>query len=417
MEHFFNPKSVAVIGASSTKGKIGYEIVANIAGSGIPVFPVNPHRDTILGKRCYKSVEEIPEEVNLAVLAIDAEKCASAVEQCGRKGIRRVVIISGGFRETGNEELEQELVATARKYGIRIIGPNCIGVFNGTTGFNTFFQRHMELPPPGTVSIMTQSGTFGIALLEKFAREHIGVNHFASYGNRADVNEVDLLAHFEDDPATRIIAVYVEDMGRDFFSRKFTKPVVVLKAGRSRLGQKAASLHTGAMATDYAIFKGACRQKRVIFADDFQEFFGIIKILALRGTPPGRSIAIITNGAGPGVLACDFLDSAQHLEVSGDMVDLTGSATADDYLRAIDESTADIIILTFVFQDAPLAETLETLYEGLRTRNRFFVALAMGGTFPEEQMSTLASMGIPAFEEPGVAIRALNAIAMHLLRP
>lgn len=417
MEHFFNPKSVAVIGASSTKGKIGYEIMANIAGSDIPVFPVNPHRDAILGKPCYKNVEEIPEDVDLAVIAVDAEKCISALEQCGRKGIQRVVVISGGFRETGNDALEQRLVETARKYGIRIIGPNCIGVLNGATGFNTFFQRHMELPPDGPVSIMTQSGTFGIALLEKFAREHIGVHHFVSYGNKADVNEVDLLTHFQNDPATHIIAVYAEEMGRDFFSQTFTKPVVILKAGRSHLGQRAASLHTGAMATNYAIFRGACRQRGAIFAHDFQEFFGIIKILALQGMPPGGRITIITNGAGPGVLACDFLDAAPHLTAEGDMVDLTGSATADDYLRAIDASDADIVILAFVFQDAPLAETLEELYEGLRIRKRFFVALAMGGTFPEEQMRMLASLGIPSFEEPGVAIRALNAIAMYLPKP
>ncbi len=416
MDQFFKPKNVAVIGASSKKGKIGYEILKNVIKSGVKAYPINPKRKKILGIQCYKSVEEIPEKIDLAVVAIDANKCIDAIKRCGIKEIKNVVIISGGFKEAGNVALEKQLVEEARKYGVRIIGPNCIGVFNGENGFNTFFQRNMQLPSYGSVAILTQSGTFGIALLEKFANEGIGVSKFVSYGNKADVNEIDLVEYLEKDKSTKIIAMYVEEIGRKFFERTFKKPVVILKTGRSKLGQKAAALHTGAMATNYEIFKGVCRQKNVIFAEDFEEFFGIIKIIAIQGLPKGNKITIITNGAGPSVLACDFMEEARNIQMDNDVVDLTGSATACDYLNAIDESKADIILLTFVFQDAPLAETLDELYDGLRKKKKFYIAIALGGKFIEKQKRKLAELRIPTFEEPRVAINSLNKIVEYTMR-
>jgi acetyltransferase len=211
--------------------------------------------------------------------------------------------------------------------------------------------------------------------------------------------------------------MYVEDIGRPFCERTFTKPVVMLKAGRSDLGQKAALLHTGAMASNYAIFKGACRQHQVMYADDFREFFALIHILATQGLPAGGRTALITNGAGPSVLACDFIDATRNLSLAGQVVDLTGSATADDYLRALRATDADIVVLTFVFQDAPLAETLDALYEGLAHTDAFGVALAIGGSFVAEQGRRLSACGIPVFEEPGVAVRALDVLAGYAGRP
>ena len=416
MEKFFTPKSVAIIGASSKKGKIGYEILKNIIDSEVKAYPINPVRNEILGKKCYKSIGEIKENVDLAVIAIDAEKCIDAIEACGKKGIKHAVIISGGFKEIGKVELEKKLVKVAKRYGIRIIGPNCIGVFNGKNGFNTFFQRNIQLPSHGHVAILTQSGTFGIALLEKFANEGIGVSKFVSYGNKADVDEVDLIEYLEKDEETQIIAMYVEEIGRKFFEIEFKKPIIILKTGRGKLGQRAAALHTGAMATNYEIFKGVCKQKNVIFAEDFDEFFGIIKIIAMQGLPKGKKTAIITNGAGPSVLACDFLEEASSVELAGDIIDLTGSATAADYLAAVDDSEADIIILTFVFQDAPLAETLGELYEGMAKRKKFYVSIALGGKFVERQRKKLAELGIPSFEEPRVAINALNKVVRYAMR-
>ncbi len=412
MDKFFEPKSVAVIGASAKKGKIGYQILKNILECNVKVYPINPKRKEILGVKCYKSIEEIDDDIDLAVIAIDAEECIDVIEKCGKKGIKNVVIISGGFKEVGNEDLEKELISIAKKYDVRIIGPNCIGVFNGKNGFNTFFQKNMDLPKFGNVAILTQSGTFGIALLEKLANEGIGVSKFVSYGNKADIDEIELTNYLFNDKETELIAMYIEDIGRKFFEREIKKPIIILKAGRSQLGQRAAMLHTGAMATNYEIFKGACKQKNIIFADNFDEFFGIIKILSMQGLPKGNKIEIITNGAGPSVLSCDFIDMAENLELVN-VNDLTGSATADDYIDAIDKSKAEIILLVFVFQDAPLAESLEKLYEELEKRKRFYVALALGGRFVGEQKKRLAELKIPAFEEPSVVITSLNKIVEY----
>ncbi len=415
MDKFFEPKSVAIIGASAKKGKIGYQILKNILECNVKVYPINPKRNEILGVKCYRSIDEIEDEIDLAVIAIDAKKCIDAIENCGKKGIKNVVIISGGFKEVGNEDLEKELVSTAKKYGVRIIGPNCIGVFNGKNGFNTFFQKNMDLPKFGNVAILTQSGTFGIALLEKLANEGIGVSKFVSYGNKADIDEIELTNYLFNDRETELIAMYIEDIGRKFFEREIKKPIIILKAGRSQLGQKAAMLHTGAMATNYEIFKGVCRQKNIIFADNFDEFFGIIKILSMQGLPKGKKIEIITNGAGPSVLACDFIDMVKNLELVN-VNDLTGSATADDYIDAIDKSKAEIILLVFVFQDAPLAESLEKFYEEIKKRKRFYVALALGGKFVEEQKKRLAELKIPVFEEPSIVITSLNKIVEYAMK-
>ncbi len=413
MHKFFNPNKVVLIGASSRKGKIGYEILKNILKSKVKVYPVNPKRDKILGRKCYKSIEEINDKIDLAVIAIDAEKCVEEIKKCGENGIKNVIIISGGFKEIGNIKLEKDLIGIAKKYGIRIIGPNCIGVFNGKNRFNTFFQRNMDLPSYGNVSILTQSGTFGIALLEKLANNGIGISKFVSYGNKADVNEIDIVNYLEEDNDTRIVAMYVEEIGKEFFEKEYKKPIVILKAGRNKLGSKAASLHTGAMATNYEIFKGICRQKNIIFADDFEEFFGIIEIIAMNWLPYGNKISIITNGAGPAVLACDFLDEAENLKLH-DFIDLTGSATANDFLKAIDESKADIILLTFVFQDAPLAETLNELYDGLKKRKRFYLALVLGGKFVEKQKKKLIDLKIPTFEEPKNVIKSIDKIVGYV---
>jgi len=194
MDEFFNPVGVAVVGASSRPGKIGYEILKNILEVREDVYPVNPAAESILGKKCYPSVADIKERVDLAVVAIPSEKILNVVENCGKKGVKGMVVISGGFRETGNEQLEKDMVNLARKYGIRIIGPNCIGIYNAKNGLNTFFQKDMELPSRGNVAVLTQSGTIGIGLLENFAGK-VGISKFVSYGNKADVNEIDMFSY------------------------------------------------------------------------------------------------------------------------------------------------------------------------------------------------------------------------------
>jgi len=410
MDAFFQPKSVAIIGASAKEGKIGYEILKNVSKKA-RVFPVNPVRKEIDGIKCYRSVLDIEDSIDLAIIAIAPDKILEAIEECGEKGIKHVVVISGGFKESGNEEIEREMVRVARKYGIRIIGPNCIGTFNGKNGFNTFFQRHMQLPESGNVAILTQSGTFGIGLLEKLAQEDIGVSKFVSYGNKCDVNEVDLIEYLEKDDETEIIAIYAEDFSPKFFEMRYEKPIIVLKGGRSEAGKKAARLHTGAMATNYDIFRGVCRQLGIITVDNFAELFSIIKIMSMQPMPKNGKIVIITNGAGPAVVAADLIDEKENLELA-ELIDLTGSATAYDYLNALENVGDDvgIVSLIFVFHDAPLAATLQKFYEGFRRKNALYVAIAIGGKFVMEQKERLAELSIPMFDEPSILINALDKV-------
>ena len=242
LDAFFKPRSVAVIGASAKPGKIGHEILRNLALYEYKgqVYPVNPRADEILGLKCYPSVLDIPDEVDLAVIAVSSELTPKVVEECGRKGVKAIVIVSGGFKELGGryKDLEEEVVRIAKRYGMRIIGPNCIGIFDGETRIDTFFQsrERMLRPPKGPISFMTQSGTFGCAMLEWAAESGLGISKFVSYGNRCDVDEADLIRYFAEDPDTKVIAIYLEGLsnGRKFMeaAREVAprKPIVVLKA-------------------------------------------------------------------------------------------------------------------------------------------------------------------------------------------
>ncbi len=437
MKSFFDPEGIAVVGASSREGKIGYEIVKNILKTQ-KVYPVNPTTKEILGVPCYPTIAEIPHPVDLAVFALTPEHILETIEECGKKGIKGMVIVSGGFKEAGKEHLQKEMVEKAHKYGIRIIGPNCIGVFNGKNKFNTFFQTHVELPSSGNVAILTQSGTFGIGLLEELAAVSIGISKFVSYGNKADVDEKDMLDYFKDDEETKCIAIYMEGVedGREFFQkvREIKKPVIILKAGKTPLGAHAASSHTGALATNYEIFRGASHQYGAILADDFEEFLAIIQILAMQPLPKGGNIGIVMNGAGPCVMAADYIHASPYLTLPSldidtsflslahvsNPIDLTGSATAEDFLTALKElgrnADVDVMLSFFVFQDAPLASSLPILYEGIEEIQKYgkvMVAIAIGGKFTQEQRIMLAHHGVPLLEEPRVVICALEKIVRY----
>lgn len=423
MKSFFDPEGVVVVGASSRLGKIGYEIVRNVSKAK-KVYPVNPHAKEILGIPCYKSISAIDEDVDLAIYALSPEYILETIEECGRKGIKGMVVVSGGFKEVGKEDLERKMVEKAREYGIRIIGPNCIGVFNAKNRFNTFFQTNIELPSLGNVAILTQSGTFGIGLLEELARLSIGVSKFVSYGNKADVDEIDMLNYLKDDGETKFIAMYIEGMekGRKFFEwvKKVRKPVIILKAGKTALGAKAASLHTGALATNYEIFRGACYQYGAILADDFEEFIAIISLLTMQPLPKGGKIGMVTNGAGPCVMAADYIHASPYLHLPSNPVDLTGSATSEDFAGTLKEfgenAEIDIILSFFVFQDAPLASSIHTLYDTMKEMRKYgkiVIGIAIGGKFTQQQKIKMARYGIPIFKEPRVVIGALEKIVRY----
>jgi len=446
LSKFFKAKCVAVIGASSTPGRIGFEVLRSLSQYDYEgkVYPINPTRSEILGMKCYPSVLAVPDKIDLAVFTLRSTVIPKLMDECGRKGIGNVIIVSGGFKELGGEyaRIEDEVVKSAKKYGIRVIGPNCIGVFDGETKLDTFFQSHERMlrPPLGPIAFITQSGTFGVAMLEWAAS--IGISKFVSIGNRADVDEADLIDYLKDDPQTRVIALYVEGFrdGRKFLkvAREVVpeKPIVILKAGRTEQGSRAAMSHTGSLAGSYDISRGAFRQFGLIEALNFEELFDMSKALALQPPADGNGIAMTTNGAGPCVMAADALverglrlavfgkETTERLEevfrppyVIGTSVDLTGSATSKEYKRAIQilakDRNVNVIMPFFVFQDTPLDEGIVEVIIEAKEFGKPIVCGSSGGSYTANQSQRIEKGGIPVYPTPERTVAAAHALVRY----
>ncbi|RLE55215.1 MAG: CoA-binding protein [Candidatus Methanomethylicota archaeon] len=451
LDPFFHAEGIAVIGASREPGKIGHEILRSLISSGFKgkIYPVNPKYDEVLGLKCYNSVLEIPGKVDLAVFAIPARLVPRVADECGRKGVRAIVVVSGGFREAGGEgeKLQEQLVSTAEKYGMRIIGPNCIGIYNPYTGIDTFFQSHERMirPPPGSIAFLTQSGTYGCTVLEWLAQEGIGVSKFVSYGNMADVDEAELINYLAEDPQTSLIAFYMESVksGRRFIEAaakaSLKKPIIVLKAGRTSAGVKAALSHTGRIAGRYEVVKAALRKARVIQVETIEELYDTMKILAMAPPPKGEGLAMITNGAGPCVMAADAAEQygvklASYTKETveklreklppyaliGNPVDLTGSATTRDYVNAaealLEDPNVNILALFFVFQDTPLEDEVVDEVAALKKYGKPIVAMAAGGPYTQEQVKRLQKNGIPTYPTPERLIKAVKHFTTYYLK-
>jgi len=448
MDFFFDAKSVALVGASTQPGKIGYEILKSLIDSKFKgkIYPIHLRGERILGVRSYKSISDLPEEVELAVLAIPSSQAPQAVEECGRKGVKGIIIISGGFKELGQEgaQYESQVAAIASRYKMRVIGPNCVGIFNSRNRLDTFFQPHyaMMRPKQGNIALLTQSGTYGLTLLEWMAEEELGASKFVSYGNKVDVGEIDMLRFLLKDEDTKVIGIYLEGLedGASFMriakevSRK--KPIVIFKSGRTEVAAKAALSHTGALAGNIAVFRGAMKQCGAISADNLEEMFDILKILSLQPLPSGSKIAMVTNGAGPCISAVDSLagtdlqlanlksSTLSRLKkklppfcVFSNPLDITGSADASMYKTAfqafLQDPNVSIIMPFFVFQDGPIASTQEQLYQfmpELLGRGKTIVCVAGGGKFTKEQVRKFQATGLPVIPTPERAIKALDKI-------
>jgi 3-hydroxypropionyl-CoA synthetase (ADP-forming) len=441
---FFKANSVAVIGASATPGKIGHEVLKSLSQSEYHgnVYPVNPSSESILDLKAYQSILDVPGNVELAVLTVPPKLAPSLLNECGRKGVEAVVIVSGGFKETGMAEIEKETVAAARKHAIRIIGPNCIGVFDGYSRLDTFFQsrERMLRPNPGHVAFITQSGTFGTAILEWAAEANVGVSKFVSYGNRCDVDEGDLVEFFGQDNETSIIGIYAEglDNGRKLFkaARNITsqKPVVVLKSGRTGLGSKAAKSHTGWLSGSYEVARAAFEQAGMIVSDSIDQLFDAVRVLSMQPLPRGRGIVMVTNGAGPCVMAADRIDqygmkiaplttsSISELKnklppycfISETTVDLTGSATSRDYDISLQilaqDSAVNVLMPFFVFQDTPLDEGIVAVLERIRKSGKPIICCAAGGPYTHNMSRRIEALGIPVYETAERAASAVHAL-------
>ncbi len=444
LDLFFKAKSVALIGASATPGKVGNAVLDSLARHDYrgKVFPVNPTRDELMGLKAYPSLSAIPEPVDLVVVTVALGMVPDLLRECAAKGVHAMVIISGGGKELGgdNEALEAEIARLAREVGVRIVGCNCIGVFDGETRLDTFFQVHerMVRPPLGPVSILTQSGTVGAALMEDL--HNVGVSKFVSYGNRIDVDEADLLAYLADDPHTRVVACYIEGLkrGRKFLATASrvaqVKPVVVFKPGRTLRSARASISHTGFFGGTYAVWRGAFRQAGVIAVDSYEELFAVSKALAMQPRAGGNRVAMISNGAGTMVQGIDLLpeyglalpDLAPEtvaalraayppFYLAQNPVDVTGSATTTDYAVGIqallDDPNVDVVMPWFVFQDTPVGEDIaDALGELNRKAKKPILVGATGGPFTARMSQAIEAQGVPVFH----SVREWVAAAMGL---
>ena len=318
LDKFFNPHSVAIIGATENKQNITSAIFNNLSEMDFKgaITPVNPHHDKVFGLKCYPSILDCKDDIDLSIIAVSSDHVPEILNQHIKKGIRNVIILSGGFAETGNRgmALEKEIKRLARENDIRIIGPNCIGVLDNYSNFSTFFLpwSKVKRPPKGRLSILSQSGSYAIGMLDMLAIEGIGVSRFVSYGNRVDVGESELIEYLTDDESTNVIGIYMEsvDDGRRFImaSSRCTKNkhMVVLKVGRQDSGIDAARSHTGAIAGKYEIYKAAFKKSGILEVNNLEGFVDACKVLLMQKPARGNKVLVITNGGGFGVAVSDI---------------------------------------------------------------------------------------------------------------
>ncbi len=392
IRNVLSPRSVAVIGASRQPGSIGQLVFQNIMEGGFSgvVYPVNPKADAIMAVKAYPSILDVPGEVDLAIIIVPTQFVARVADECGRKGVRAIIVITDGFRERGREGAarEEELRGIALGHGMRLVGPNCMGIINADpeVRLNASFSR--VFPPRGNIAFLSQSGAMGLVILEYANDLNMGISGFISVGNRADISSNDLLQYWEDDPATRVILLYLESFGNPHkFSRiarrvAAKKPIVVVKSGTTLVGSRAASSHTGALATPEVVSDALFRQAGIIRVDSIEELFDVATLLSSQPPPEGKRLVIVTNGGGPGILAADA--SEQHgltlpelssetagklgelikRDISvGNPLDLTDSVTPEEFegsLRVlVEDDSVDAVLAVFV----PAAVVDSTLVE------------------------------------------------------
>jgi acetyltransferase len=441
IKHLFEPQAIAVVGASANQSKIGYRIIENIVSGGYvgQVYPVNPKGGEILGLRVYSSLTEIEAGVDVACITIPASFVFEAIEDCAAKGVKFIPVISSGFSEVGHIEAEKQIVAYARQHGMRVLGPNIFGLYSAPVSLNaTFGSGQINA---GNVAIITQSGALGIAMIGKTASENIGLSTIVSVGNKADIDEADLLTYLSHHDDTKTILMYIEGIktGPKFIKaiKQATqqKPVVVIKSGRSKKGAVAAASHTGSLAGADEIFDDIMRQCGVLRAESLQEAFDWCKYLADAPHPQGKHTAIITNGGGVGVMATDacekysveLYDKPNTLKqifspVTPDFgstknpIDLTGQATSQHYDTALDaaldhDDLSAVIALyceTAVFDAENLASMIETNYAKYKARKKPVVFSVLGGESVEQAVVSLRKKRVPAFADVYEAVSCLG---------
>ncbi len=445
----FNVKSVAIIGASNKPGKIGNVIVKNIIESGFAgkIFPINPKETEIEGLPCYSSVSQAPDKIDLAVVCVPAKFCPDVMEECGKTGIKYAVVITAGFKEVGPEglELEKKLLFICKKYGIRMVGPNCVGIMDTHIPINTSFAA--GFPVQGDIAFISQSGAMLVSIMDWAKSIGLGFSRVISLGNKADLNEADFIDAMADDPFTKVILCYIEDVhnGKYFLeaasraARK--KPVIVLKSGTSQAGALAASSHTGALAGSDLAYETAFTQAGILRARSMTELFDLATCFSYQPLPKGDRVAIVTNAGGPGIVASDAIEEARltmarfdketldalraNLPAEANIynpVDVIGDARADRYAFALEAVLKDPHVDSVVVLVCPTAVTdPENIAQRIIELHRKYpekplLTAYMGGMTLAKGAKILTRAKIPVFTFPEPAIRSIAGMVNYVRR-
>jgi acetyltransferase len=440
LDRIFNPQSVAIIGASDAEGSVGYAIVKNFTGLGYAgkVYFVNIRKPEVFGKKAYPSIDKIPEVVDLALIATPAKAVPGVIEECGKAGVKGAIIVSAGFKETGpqGKELEEQIVEIAKKYNVRIVGPNCIGIIRPRINLNATFLN--KVPKPGNIAFLSQSGALGSAILDWAIHENIGFSNFVSVGSMIDVDFGDLIDYFGTDPKTKSILMYVEGIteARKFMSaaRHFarTKPIIVVKSGRFSESAKAAASHTGSLSGEDSIYDAAFKRAGIVRVDEIADLFNAAEVLGTQPLPKGPNLAIITNAGGPGVMTTDALiarggklaklsqktlDSLNGVLPAfwshGNPIDVLGDAKAEHYRAALEaclsDDGVDGILVVFTQQavsDAVgIVKNIVELVKSKTYQNKTILTSFMGYGAVMEANGMLNANNIPTYSTPEQAVK------------
>ncbi|MCE7741526.1 MAG: CoA-binding protein [Candidatus Heimdallarchaeota archaeon] len=448
LEKYFNAKSFCVVGASTTPNKPGNVVAYNF----VNYFPgktylVNPRGGELFDKKLYKSVLEIDDQIDAACIIVPAKYAPLTLEQCGQKGIKNVIITTGGFSEAGEEglALQKQMLDIMDKYQINVIGPNCLGLYSPALGYDTMFLPASKLKRPknGPVSIFTQSGAFGAAFIDQLSRLGSGkwVSKFVSYGNASDINETDALEYVGGDPDTKMVLIYLEDFkdGRRFMEKareiSLTKPIMGIKANRTETGAKAGASHTAALSSDDAIVDDLLSDAGVIRVITWDQLEDCVLVFGTQPLPLGDRVAIVTDGGGAGVMASDMVSDCNlklaefSVDVqtkldeifpsfysTGNPIDITGSATAEDYRIALEAAYNDpnvdsvVNICVPVIPDLDINEYIAITKEIAKRKEKPFVTSLVGGEEADFATAELLKEDIPVFTSPGRAVKALGML-------
>ncbi|MCD6490769.1 MAG: acetate--CoA ligase family protein [Candidatus Njordarchaeia archaeon] len=453
LEPIFFPKSIAVIGGSEKPGTIGRALVSNLLGleggkkfSG-SVYIVNIRGGTAFGMPVYKSILDIPYDVDLAVIAVPAKVVPTVLEECGKKSVKGAIIISAGFGETGEEgrKLEDVLNKIAKKWNFRYLGPNCLGIYNTLNNMDTIFNPsdRQDKPEPGDIAFLSQSGALGAAFLDFCSKENVGLSVFISYGNAANIDESDLIEYLGQETHTKVITMYVEGVkdGRKFYSLakkvSLKKPIIIYKAGKTSLGERAVRSHTGSLAGNLRVFLGAVKQAGIVLVDQLMDLFACAKGFSKLPLPKNDEVIIVTNGGGAGVVTTDALAREgiklkdisveaqeklrEFLPASASVlnpIDILGDAPASRYKKtieiAINEKPGALIVIALL--QSPAINHNEFIKDMSELRSSIdtpLITILPGGRKAREVAMALERNNVPTYDDPETAVRVLKYLIQY----